>query len=73
MDLSLPVLDGLAAARRIREHMPSSDVKIVAVSGHAEEDFGKEAVSAGCDEYLTKPFEFEQLEEILDRLLPGRR
>ena len=69
MDLSLPLLDGLAATRRIRERNGSGRVPIVAVSAHDSADFHAEALAAGCNEYVTKPIDFDQLVQLLDRLL----
>ena len=69
MDLSLPLLDGLAATRRIREHEELKRVPIVAVSAHDTADFHAEALAAGCNEYVTKPIDFDQLERLLTRLI----
>jgi CheY-like chemotaxis protein len=69
MDLSLPVLDGLAATRRIRESDGLGHVPIVAVSAHDSADFHTEALAAGCNEYVTKPIDFDRLVQILDRLV----
>jgi two-component system cell cycle response regulator DivK len=69
MDLSLPMLDGLAATRRIREQDSLSRVPIVAVSAHDSADFHAEALAAGCDEYVTKPIDFDHLVQLLDRLI----
>ena len=70
MDLSLPQLDGLAATRRIRQHADLRDVPIVAVSAHDTADFHADALAAGCNDYVTKPIDFDQLEALLNRLLP---
>lgn len=70
MDLSLPQLDGLAATRRIREQDDLGKVPIVAVSAHDTSDFHAEALAAGCNEYVTKPIDFDQLESLLQRLVP---
>jgi two-component system cell cycle response regulator DivK len=69
MDLSLPMLDGLAATRRIRERNGAGRVPIVAVSAHDSADFHAEALAAGCNEYVTKPIDFDHLVGLLDRLL----
>lgn len=69
MDLSLPKLDGLSATRRIREHRGFSDVPIVAVSAHEGPESRDEALAAGCDEYMTKPIDFDQLTSLLSRYL----
>jgi CheY-like chemotaxis protein len=68
MDLSLPQLDGLAATRRIRAREGARKVPIVAVSAHDSADFHAEALAAGCNEYVTKPIDFDQLVHLLDRL-----
>ena len=68
MDLSLPMLDGLAATRRIRAQDGLRKVPIVAVSAHDSADFHAEALAAGCNEYVTKPIDFDQLVQLLDRL-----
>lgn len=68
MDLSLPLLDGLAATRRIRQHAELKSVPIVAVSAHDTADFHADALAAGCNEYVTKPIDFDHLETLLQRL-----
>ena len=70
MDLSLPLLDGLAATRRIRQQAELRNVPIVAVSAHDTADFHADALAAGCNDYVTKPIDFDQLEALLGRLLP---
>jgi CheY-like chemotaxis protein len=71
MDLSLPVLDGLAATRRIRQDPQMKDVPIVAVTAHHEAQFRTNALAAGCNAYTTKPIDFNWLNELLGQLLPG--
>jgi CheY-like chemotaxis protein len=66
MDLNLPLVDGLAATGRIREQLP--DVPIVALSGHATEDYRSAAMAVGCTDYLIKPLDFKLLDTILSRL-----
>ncbi len=73
MDLSLPQLDGLAATRRIRQYPDMKDVPIVAVSAHDTADFHADALAAGCNDYVTKPIDFDQLEALLSRLLPKKQ
>lgn len=70
MDLSLPLLDGLAATRRIRQVEELRKIPIVAVSAHDTADFHADALAAGCNDYVTKPIDFDQLEALLSRLLP---
>ncbi len=69
MDLSLPMLDGLAATRRIRQHEALKSVPIIAVSAHDTSDFHADALAAGCNDYVTKPIDFDQLEALLSHLL----
>jgi CheY-like chemotaxis protein len=69
MDLSLPKLDGLAATREIRGHRASAKIPIVAVSAHDSPQSRDEALAAGCNEYVTKPVDFEQLNSVVTRLL----
>lgn len=69
MDLSLPKLDGLAATRTIRQHKTMGKVPIIAVSAHDAPESRIEALEAGCDEYVTKPIDFDQLDRLLKRLL----
>ena len=69
MDLSLPVIDGLAATRAIRKLDGLGETPIVAVSAHDTSDFQADALAAGCDSYITKPIDFSQLEVLIARLL----
>ena len=69
MDLSLPVIDGLAATRLIRKLPEFEAVPIIAVSAHDTSDFQSEAIDAGCNSYVTKPIDFNELEELIARLL----
>ena len=70
MDLSLPIVDGLAATRRIRRFPELKEVPIVIITAHDTADFHAEALASGCNEYVTKPIDFSQLEDVLQRLLP---
>jgi DNA-binding response OmpR family regulator len=69
MDLSLPKLDGLAATRKIRQNKTMGKVPIVAVSAHDAAESRIEALEAGCDDYVTKPIDFDHLNALLKRLL----
>jgi two-component system cell cycle response regulator DivK len=69
MDLSLPVIDGLAATRLIRRLPECESTPIIAVSAHDTSDFQSEAIDAGCNTYVTKPIDFNQLEELIAQLL----
>ena len=69
MDLSLPVIDGLAATRLIRKLPTCQSTPIIAVSAHDTSDFQSEAIEAGCNSYVTKPIDFTDLEELIAKLL----
>jgi two-component system, cell cycle response regulator DivK len=69
MDLSLPVIDGLAATRLIRKLPDCERTPIIAVSAHDTADFQSEAIQAGCNCYITKPIDFSELEAMIGRLL----
>ncbi len=69
MDLSLPYIDGLAATRQIRSLPDMSNVPIIAVSAHDTADFHSDALAAGCNAYLTKPINYPELEDVVNKLL----
>lgn len=69
MDLSLPVIDGLAATRLIRSLPDLKSTPIIAVSAHDTSDFQLEAIQAGCNRYITKPIDFNELEQLITELL----
>ncbi|HVG29105.1 MAG TPA: response regulator [Pyrinomonadaceae bacterium] len=70
MDIGLPVLDGIAATRELRQREEMRDTLIVALTAHHETEYRANALSAGCDAYLTKPIDFDWLIDLLSRLLP---
>jgi two-component system, cell cycle response regulator DivK len=55
MDLSLPVMDGWEATRRIKANPETKDVVVIALTGHAEAAHAKKALDAGCDDFVAKP------------------
>jgi CheY-like chemotaxis protein len=69
MDLNLPVLDGIAAAERIRANPDSRNAVIVAVTAHHDQDYRARALAAGCNAFVTKPIDFEWLDELITNLL----
>ena len=71
MDLSLPKLDGLSATRQIRQKKGLKKVPIVAVSAHDSPESRIEALDAGCNEYVTKPIDFDHLHALLRRFVPS--
>jgi CheY-like chemotaxis protein len=70
MDLNLPVLDGLEATRRIRSNAGLKDTIVVAVTAHSDPDHRARALAAGCNAFVTKPIDFEWLNDLLANLLP---
>lgn len=69
MDLSLPVLDGWEATRRLKAAPETRAIPIIALSAHAMEGDRAKALAAGCDDYDTKPVDFPRLLEKMRTLL----
>jgi CheY-like chemotaxis protein len=69
MDLSLPVIDGWEATRRVKAQEATKHIPIIGLTAHAMTDDRDKAIGAGCDEYDTKPVELERLIGKMERLL----
>ncbi len=69
MDMSLPILDGWEATRQIKADPATSGIPIIALTAHAMSEDRERAISAGCDDYDTKPVEFPRLIGKIDALL----
>ena len=69
MDVEMPELDGLAATRKIRKLTNFEAVPIVAVSAYGADQYRTHALAAGCNEYVSTPFEPEELERLIRALL----
>jgi two-component system, cell cycle response regulator DivK len=69
MDMSLPVLDGWEATRQIKADPVTSGIPVIALTAHAMSEDRERAISAGCDDYDTKPVEFPRLIGKIDALL----
>ncbi|MBI5012090.1 MAG: response regulator [Methylocystis sp.] len=61
MDMSLPVIDGWEAARRVRENEATRKIPVIALTAHAMAGDREKAIEAGCDDYDTKPVEITSL------------
>ena len=71
MDMSLPGMDGWEATRRIKAAPETNHIPVIALTAHAMSDDREKALEAGCDDYDTKPVEFERLLGKIGRLLPS--
>jgi len=71
MDLQLPELDGLSVAKELRLHSQLQAVPVIIISGNDPAKFRTKALSAGCDDYLLKPIDFERLDQILRERIPA--
>ena len=73
MDLEMPVVDGWEATRRLKADPQTRGIPIIALSAHALAGEREKALAAGCDEFDTKPIEFERLLATVRRVLAARR
>jgi len=73
MDLSLPVMDGWEATRRVKADEAVRNVPVIGLTAHALVGDREKALAAGCDDYDTKPVEFDRLVEKIERLLGERQ
>ena len=71
MDLSLPVLDGWEATRRLKAAPETRHIPVIALTSHAMVGEREKALAAGCDDFDTKPVEFQRLLGKIRALLPG--
>ena len=72
MDLSLPVLDGWEATRRIKAGMTTASIPVIGLSAHAMADDEDRARKVGCDDFDTKPIELPRLLDKIEALLQRR-
>jgi two-component system, cell cycle response regulator DivK len=73
MDLEMPVVDGWEATRRLKVNPQTRDIPVIALSAHALAGEREKALAAGCNEFDTKPIEFDRLIATVRRLLANRK
>src|SRR5437867_7121923 len=73
MDLEMPVVDGWKASRRLKGNPQTRDIPIIALSAHALAGEREKALAAGCNEFDTKPIEFDRLVATIRRVLANRK
>ena len=71
MDLSLPVIDGWEATRRLKASPQTNAIPIIALTSHAMVGEEERALAAGCDDFDTKPIELQRLLGKIRALVPG--
>jgi CheY-like chemotaxis protein len=71
MDMSLPVVNGWEAARRLKADPATASIPVIALTAHAMSDDRQKALEAGCDDYDTKPVDLPRLLDKIQRLLGG--
>jgi CheY-like chemotaxis protein len=69
MDLTLPLMDGFAATKLIRQNEGLKNVPVIAVTAHQEDDFRSDAKASGFDAYVTKPIDVNWLKDLISGLL----
>ena len=72
MDLSLPVIDGWEATRRIKATLETRHLPVIGLTAHAMAGDREKALEAGCDDYDTKPIELERLLKKVEALLQAK-
>ncbi len=71
LDLSLPEIDGWEVARRLKSGQRTAQIPIIALTAHAMASDRDDAIAAGCNDYETKPIEFERLLSKIESQLPA--
>jgi len=69
MDLTLPLMDGFAATKLIRQNAELKNVPVIAITAHQEVDFRSDAKASGFDAYVTKPIDVNWLKDLISGLL----
>lgn len=71
MDMSLPVVDGWEATRRLKAKQDLEHIPVIALTAHAMQGDKERAIGCGCQDYLSKPIDEDKLFEKIERLLPN--
>jgi CheY-like chemotaxis protein len=69
MDISMPLMDGFAATRKIRENETLRDVPVIAITAYGTEGFQRAAYDVGIEGFLVKPIDSKQMHQLMRRLL----
>lgn len=74
MDLRMPLLNGLATTRQLRQHIDARlrHLPVIALSAYDPAQHRAVALAAGCNEYVTKPIDYDGLEKLIETFLPVR-
>ena len=72
MDMSLPVMDGWEATRRLKAAPETRSIPVIALTAHAVSGDREKAIEAGCDDYDTKPVDLDRLLSKIGALLSGK-
>lgn len=70
LDMNLPDIDGWEVARRLKDGSQTTDLHVIAVTAHAMVGDREKVLAAGCDDYVTKPIDFNVLLDKLQNILP---
>jgi CheY-like chemotaxis protein len=73
MDLEMPVVDGWEATRRLKSNPQTLGIPVIALSAHALAGEREKALAAGCNEFDSKPIEFDRLVATMRRIVAGRK
>ena len=73
MDLDLPIVDGWEATRRLKQDPTTRPIPVIALTAHAMTGARDKALAAGCDDFDTKPIDFDRLLQKIEALLAARR
>ncbi len=69
LDISLPEMDGFAAARQIRQNPKTRSIPILATTGRVSFEDKEKCLQSGCDDYISKPYTPKQLASRIEKLL----